>query len=84
MLLAEILRRMGFKVEQKSDLVRGQMKKYTMDQIAGTLDVLGRLLGAVRLLDMVLADDQQVQWYVEAFFKGNYTFQNNSPISKPL
>jgi pyruvate, water dikinase len=75
-LLAEILRRLGFKVEQKSDLVRGQMKKYTMDQIAGALDMLGRLLGAVRLLDMVLADDQQVQWYVEEFFKGNYTFQN--------
>jgi pyruvate, water dikinase len=78
MLLAEILRRMGFKVEQKSDLVRGQLKKHTMDQIAGTLDMLGRLLGAVRLLDMVLADDQQIQWYVEEFFKGNYTFQNES------
>jgi pyruvate, water dikinase len=79
MLLAEILRRMGFKVEQKSDLVRGQMKKYTMEQITGTLDMLGRLLGAVRLLDMVLADDQQVQWYVDEFFKGNYAFQNASP-----
>jgi pyruvate,water dikinase len=75
MLLAEILRRMGFKVEQKSDLVRGQMKKYSMDQISKTLDMLGRLLGAVRLLDMVLADDQQVQWYVEEFFKGNYSFK---------
>jgi len=74
-LLAEILKRLGFKVEQKMDLVRGQMKKYTMDQTAGTLNMLGRLLGAVRLLDMVLADDRQVQWYVEEFFKGNYTFK---------
>jgi pyruvate, water dikinase len=83
-LLAEILSRMGFEVERKIDLVRGQMKKYAMDQIAGTLDMLGRLLGAVRLLDMVLADDQQVQWYVEEFFKGNYTFQTALPISKRL
>ncbi len=70
---------MGFKVERKIDLVRGQMKKYTMDQIADTLDMLGRLLGAVRLLDMVLADDQQVQWYVEEFFKGNYAFKKDFP-----
>jgi pyruvate,water dikinase len=77
LLLAKILERMGFKVEQKSDMVRAQMKKYSMDQIAGTLDMLGRLLGAVRLLDMVLADDRQVQWYVEEFFKGNYSFQTS-------
>ena len=57
------------------------MKKYAMDQIAGTLDMLGRLLGAVRLLDMVLADDQQVQWYVEEFFKGNYAFQRDFQAS---
>jgi pyruvate,water dikinase len=80
-LLAEILRRLGFKVERKIDMVRGQMKKYAMDQIAGTLDMLGRLLGAVRLLDMVLADDQQVQWYVEEFFKGNYAFQRDFQAS---
>jgi pyruvate,water dikinase len=72
---------MGFKVEQKSDMVRAEMKKYRMDQIAATLDMLGRLLGAVRLLDMVLADDRQVQWYVEEFFKGNYSFQT-SPQSE--
>jgi pyruvate, water dikinase len=83
MLLAEILKRLGFKVEQKMDLVRGQMKKYAMDQIVGTLDMLGRLLGAVRLLDMVLADDRQVQWYVEEFFKGNYTFTPPSTSNSP-
>jgi pyruvate,water dikinase len=38
------------------------------------LDMLGRLLGAVRLLDMVLSNDRQVQWYVEQFMAGNYTF----------
>jgi hypothetical protein len=26
---------------------------------------------------MVLADDRQVQWYVEEFFKGNYSFQTS-------
>jgi pyruvate,water dikinase len=79
LLLAEILKRLGFKVDQKMDLVRGQMKKHAMDQIVDTLDMLGRLLGAVRLLDMVLSDDRQVHWYVEEFFKGNYTFDQPSP-----
>jgi pyruvate, water dikinase len=83
LLLAEILKRLGFKVEQKMDLVHGQMKKHAMDQIAGTLDMLGRLLGAVRLLDMVLADDRQLQWYVEEFFKGNYTFTPPSETESP-
>jgi pyruvate,water dikinase len=83
MLLAEILKRLGLKVDQKMDLVRGQMKKYAMDQISGTLDMLGRLLGAVRLLDMVLSDDRQVQWYVEEFFKGNYTFSPSAGSDDP-
>jgi pyruvate, water dikinase len=39
------------------------------------LDMIGRLLGAVRLLDMVLSDDGRIDWYVDEFFKGNYSFQ---------
>jgi hypothetical protein len=33
------------------------------------------LLGTVRLLDMHLADDRQVDWYVEQFMQGNYQFK---------
>jgi pyruvate,water dikinase len=51
------------------------MKKYDLSLTVEKLDMLGRLLGSVRLLDMVLADDRQVQWYTEQFFKGNYTFR---------
>jgi pyruvate,water dikinase len=40
-----------------------------------TLDHLGRLLGSVRLLDMHLGDDRQVDWYVEQFMQGNYRFE---------
>jgi len=32
-------------------------------------------LGTVRLLDMHLADDRQVDWYVEQFMQGNYRFE---------
>jgi pyruvate,water dikinase len=73
-LIAQILKRLGFKTEIKGDLVRGEIKKYTQSDLKQKLDMVGRLLGAVRLLDMMLSDDGQVGWYVEEFFKGNYTF----------
>jgi pyruvate,water dikinase len=73
-LISLILKRMGFRVEQKGDMVRSELKKYESSDIRERLDTIGRLLGSVRLLDMVLADDRQVEWYVDQFFKGNYTF----------
>ncbi len=74
-LIASILKRMRYKVEQKGDMIKGELKKYDQNIIEDKLDMLGRLLGAVRLLDMVLSDDGQVDWYVDEFFKGNYSFQ---------
>ncbi len=73
-LIAQILRRLGFKVDQKGDMVRGELKKYEEAAILERLDRIGRLLGAVRLLDMHLAEDRRVEWYVEQFFEGNYRF----------
>ncbi len=77
LLLSQILKRLGFKVETRGDLVRAELKKYAPAMITEKLDMLGRLLGAVRLLDMMLSDDGQVNWYVEEFFKGNYSFSRN-------
>jgi pyruvate,water dikinase len=75
-LIAAILKGLDFKVELKVDMVRGQMKKYDATLTAQKINMLGRLLGSVRLLDMVLSDDRQVQWYSEQFFAGNYTFKS--------
>ncbi len=77
-LIAQILKRLGLKTDIKGDMVRGELKKYECDLIVEKLDIIGRLLGAVRLLDMVLSDEGQIDWYVEQFFKGNYTFQRAS------
>ena len=74
-LIAQILKRLGFKVEVRGDMVRGEIKKYSQSDLKQKLDMVGRLLGAVRLLDMLLSDDGQIGWYVEEFFKGNYTFE---------
>ncbi|MDP3425967.1 MAG: pyruvate, phosphate dikinase, partial [Humidesulfovibrio sp.] len=74
-LIAQILKRLGFKMEVRGDMVRGEIKKYSQSDLKQKLDMVGRLLGAVRLLDMLLSDDGQIGWYVDEFFKGNYTFE---------
>jgi pyruvate,water dikinase len=74
LLISRILKRIGFKVTIKGDMVGGEMKKYECAFMQETLDLVGRLLGSVRLLDMVLADDGRIDWYVDEFMKGNYTF----------
>jgi pyruvate,water dikinase len=79
LLISAILKRLGFKVEQKGDLVRGQIKKHDQELIREKLDFLGRMMGSVRLLDMVMSDEQRIDWFVEEFFKGNYTFQLPAP-----
>jgi len=76
-LIAQILKRLGFKMEIKGDMVRGEIKKYSQSDLKQKLDMVGRLLGAVRLLDMLLSDDGQIGWYVDEFFKGNYTFEHH-------
>ena len=75
LMIAQILKKLGFKVEQKGDMVRGELKKYQQEILLEKLDLIGRLLGSVRLLDMHLSDDRQVDWYVEQFMSGNYKFE---------
>jgi len=60
-------------------MVRGTIKKYGAEALEEKLDLLGRLLGSVRLLDMVLSDSRQIDWYVQAFAEGNYAFRQNEP-----
>lgn len=81
-LISQILKRLGFKMEVRGDMVRGEIKKYSQTDLKQKLAMVGRLLGAVRLLDMVLSDDGQIIWYVDEFFKGNYTF-NHCGDTKP-
>lgn len=78
LLIAKILNRLGLKTQIKGDLVRGEIKKYDCVLMEEKLDIIGRLLGAVRLLDMVLSDEGEIDWYVDEFFKGNYTFERKS------
>jgi pyruvate, water dikinase len=75
-MIADILKALGVSVEKKADRVQGRLKKYDQQRTSDKLNMLGRLLGSVRLLDMVLSEDRQVEWYVSEFMKGNYAFKN--------
>jgi pyruvate,water dikinase len=69
-----ILDRLGFQVDIKGDLVDGQLKEGDREIIAEKLDMVGRLLGATRLMDMYLKDASQVEGFVEDFMNGRYHF----------
>ena len=72
--LKSVLSRLGFKVNTKLDLVDGQLKGETPENVVEKLDIIGRLLGATRLMDMYIKDDKPIEYYVEEFMKGKYHF----------
>ncbi len=74
-LITMVLRWVGFSTEQKGDMVRGVIKKYQSSVLEEKLDIVGRLLGSVNLLDMALHDDRRVEWYADRFLEGNYAFR---------
>ena len=50
------------------------MKGKPDEAIESKLDMVGRLLGATRLMDMYLKDASMVEGYVEEFMNGRYHF----------
>ncbi len=70
----EVLRNLDFSVTRKADLVMARIVKYDRETIEEKLDMLGRLMGYARQLDMVMSSEATVDAYIEAFMKGNYKF----------
>ncbi len=73
--LGLVLEKMDFEVEVTGDLVVGRLWKYPRELLEEKMDLLGRLMGAARQRDMLMADDAIVDWYAEAFLAGNYKFE---------
>ncbi|MGD9365190.1 MAG: PEP/pyruvate-binding domain-containing protein [Desulfobacteraceae bacterium] len=72
--LQAVLQRLQFEVSRTSDLVDARFSDAAKTTIMEKLDLLGRLLGATRLMDMYLSEAAQVGPFVEAFFNGQYHF----------
>ena len=73
--LHQILQRFGFAVNRKSDLIDAQLDGENLKTMEDKLDMVGRLLGATRLMDMYLKDESMVAGFVEDFMKGRYHFE---------
>ncbi len=79
--LKGVLLRLGFQVTSKMDLVDGQLQGESQQKIEEKLDIIGRLLGATRLMDMYMKDNTSVESYVDEFMKGRYHFATLEELS---
>lgn len=75
-LLADVLKRLGFAVTGKGDLLEARFLRYNETVIRQRLDMVGRLLGATRLLDMTITDEKMALAMAERFINGTYDFSD--------
>ena len=71
-----ILTRLGFEVDVRADLLDARVTAVECGELCHLLDMLGRLLGTTKLMDMVLREGVDVRACVEEFFSGRYTFSS--------
>ena len=69
-LLTLILGRLGFEVSVKADLLDARIGELNRAALVDLLATVGRLLGATKLLDMVLKDEHQLEPFAARFFAG--------------
>jgi pyruvate,water dikinase len=64
----------GFRADRRGDLVNAWLKKASAEETAEKLDILGRLMASSSQLDMYMTSHEVMQWYVQQFLRGNYSF----------
>ncbi len=69
-----VLEKIGFEVKIQKDLVNAFYYRKPCSEVEERLDLLGRLMGCSRQRDMVMNEEAIVNWHVQAFLKGNYSF----------
>ena len=72
--IAGVLEGLEFTVDKKADLLEAKLPPLPANIMKEKLDMAGRLLGATKLMDMILVDQQMVAEYVQDFYKGRYSF----------
>ncbi len=72
--LGSVLRKLGFQVNLRGDLIEGSITDYDRPSLEDKLDQMGRLLASSRLLDMSISNQADVERLTEAFFKADYDF----------
>ncbi len=81
--LGNVLKRLGFDVEMKGDLIDASLTRYDRVSMEDKLDQMGRLLACTRLLDMAITGQHDVAHFTEAFFQGDYNFLERKRADAP-
>lgn len=67
----------GFHVDRRGDLVNAWFKKAPAAEMEAHLDILGRLMACTSQLDMYMTSNSVMNWYVQQFLAGNYSFRSD-------
>ena len=81
-LIVSIMEKIGFKVEASGDLVIARAANSTAEQIKKCLYLIGRLIGFVRQLDVLMKEDSSVNFYFERFMAANNIPLKSKPTHK--
>jgi pyruvate,water dikinase len=82
--LDSVLGKIGFQVDYKGDLLDARIADIQAETLADLLDLIGKLLGATKLMDMALRGNEQVDRYVHDFFQGRYNFVGDDQSDRNL
>ncbi|HKK91276.1 MAG TPA: PEP/pyruvate-binding domain-containing protein [Desulfobacteraceae bacterium] len=80
--IAGILERLDFMVTIKSDLIDGRSARAGQRKIETRLEIIGRLLGATKLMDMYLKDENDLGCRMDEFMNGRSDFRPGRPEEK--
>ncbi|RUM93381.1 MAG: hypothetical protein DSZ23_00085 [Thermodesulfatator sp.] len=75
--IAGILQRLGFKAETTGDLVDARIKHVSEKEVLSVLFQVGRLVGATRLMDMMLTPETDIERLIAEFLQGRSDFSQN-------
>lgn len=70
--IAAVLSLQGFSVDRRGDLVTAWYRGYDKASCNARLEMLGKLMGCSRQLDMLFDTKDKVDYYVEQFMNSNY------------
>jgi pyruvate,water dikinase len=72
--IAEVLRSSCFEIDRRRDLLNAWVRKFPREEIEVKLEMLGRLMGCARQLDVVMHAETTVQECIEAFLASRFDF----------
>jgi pyruvate,water dikinase len=80
-LISAILKKMGFRLNVKEDLMDAILTKYKQKTIEEKLEILGKLTAYTKQLDMVMYNDAVTNMYIEEFIKNHIKDKDDIELS---